>query len=224
MDVLKESQEEDDSSSSSSSGGSTSLKDVAEESQQKDDSSSSSSSGGSSSGSSSSQYPKYVEETPFFAVWQDPETGAVKVRNEPEEIDIVYRQYQSSSELKKWEVPDEIVEYWMYDWIFKADAHRYEKETGESFADDLRKNALKALDVLRSLDTPDRAGNKSEIRCPVCDETLKRTDDYELVQGKRICPDHTVHELVENNALVKMSSVETSEERVFPDKSNREWD
>jgi len=203
------------------------VKEIAEESMKSDDSSSSSSSSSdnsSSSSSSSDEYPKYEKETPYFAVWQDPETGAVKVGNEPEEIHIVYRQHSSGSDLKLYEVPDKIVEYWMTDWRFKSDSHRYEKETGESLHADLRENALKAVDVLRSLGVPEREGNKSETTCPVCDVVLERTDEYEFVQGKRLCPEHTVRELVENNALPKMSNVETSEGKVFPDTSNREWD
>jgi len=199
------------------------LKDVAKKSQQSQNSTSSS--GGSSGGSSndSSDYPKYYEETPFLVVYEDGDS--IKVRNRPSDIVITYREYQKGSDLKKFDVPDEIVEYWMTDWGFKAEAHRYEKQTDrESFLDDLRDAPVETLRRLKRETGADTNFEKRTPTCAVCGEELMTGDSYEIIQGKRVHSGHTAQELVSNDVLATMSNRETSEENEYPDTTNREWD
>lgn len=181
--------------------------------QSSDTNTSSSSSSGSSS-SSDGEYPYYKTETPFMAVVRT-EDGLV-VRNRPDELSITYRQYSATSDMKKWEQPDQLKKYWMTDWMFKRDRYAYEKEYPESeFLVDLREDTSTTLDRLRlaKSQADPNSPQASAPKCAVCKEELDRADDeYERVLGKKVHTHHTVRELASEGVVGKHKS------------QNRRWD
>lgn len=202
------------------------LKDIADKSKKKASSSSTRSSSSRSSSDSGDDYPRYIEETPFLAVFK--EGGSIRVRNEPEDIAIVYRQYQKDSDLKKHEVPDSIIEYWLTDWSFKRASYRYQNETGESLIEDLRENAIKTLEILR--DAPKGKGATTpQIKCAVCGDELDKQDEYVTIQSKRVHSHHTAEELVDENVLNLYTTKQVTDKageavREAPDTKNRRWE
>jgi hypothetical protein len=178
------------------------LTDQVDESTANEQKSSSSSSSNNSSSSSDDKWPYYKEETPFMAVI---DTGDnVIVRNEPQELSITYRQYSAGADMKKWDEPDSLIKYWETDWLFKRDRHIYEQQYPESeFTAELREDPVQALEDLREAKSvTDSSGvQNTKASCRVCSTEFDRKHEYERVQGIRVCPSHTVKELVENNVV-----------------------
>jgi len=160
-------------------------------------SSDSSSSTASTSDDSDDEFPLYVEETPFFAVVQTAK-GTV-ARNKPP-LSITYRQYSEDSQLKLWEVPDEIEKYWETDWMFKNDKYQYEQEYPErEFVPDLRSEPLVTLQRLKDAITVTGADPPEERShtCDVCGDELHDYDAFERIFGRYVHDHHTVAELAE---------------------------
>lgn len=176
-----------------------------------------------SNSSTDDEYPKYYEETPFLAVYA--EDGDVVVRNEPQDVDIIFRQHNSGSDIKLWEVPDNVMEYWLTSSQFKMSAHNYEEEYDSELLTDLHESPEKALKrvTFQFGDGP----SEPEKTCVVCQETLEDDDDYIILQSKRVHSHHTADEIADIVNLQTEKNITDSsgdDIRDVPDTQNRRWE
>lgn len=131
-----------------------------------------------------------------------------EVRNRPENLSITYRQYSAGADMTKWDEPDNLVKYWMTDWMYKKDRDRYERKYPDrEFMMDLRSDTGKTLNRLRTAIT---LTDSQEIdipapSCAVCGDELDG-DEHERVLGKKVHIHHTVRELASEGVVGRNKS------------------
>jgi hypothetical protein len=168
------------------------------------DTSSSSSKGGSDDDSDSgSSYPKYDSRVPYFAIWQE-EDGTYHSGHRPENLII---EYEKSSKSASWElhaIPAEMERHWMD----RLEVKRVEQMVEEELCKDLRElldddpeQALKAITEAAKSESPKQRPSRTRP-CGVCGDDIDFIGgDYEQVNGKRVCSNHTVQDIAEAGLL-----------------------
>lgn len=162
-------------------------------------------SGSTSSGSSSSSYPKEQQRVPFLVIYEDRD-GTVKAARQPQQDDLQLT-YLKEDKHSSWELqhtPDYFLRYWMNRDSFAYARHIVEDVTGANLHEIIREDPEKAVNAViecsKVYDT-DRELPETE-RCPVCREELHVIfDDWQKVNGRRACPDHTLGELKDSDIL-----------------------
>lgn len=168
-----------------------------------DTSSNDSSSDDSNSSSSGGGYPKYDSKVPFLAIWVE-EDGTHYSGFRPENIVI---EYEKSSKSASWElhaIPAEVERYWMDKLEVRRVEQMVEDELGKDFKellDDDPEKALKAVTEAAKSHSPKQRPSRTRP-CPVCNDDLDYIGgDYQQVNGKRVCSNHTVQDIADAGLL-----------------------
>lgn len=170
--------------------------------------SSSSSSNGSSSSSSSSNTSKTETLVPYLAIWRE-EDGSYHSGYRPDNIVIEREKKQKDDGDDRWTreikaIPAELERFWMD----KLEVRRAEKMVEEELGKELKplieddpEAALKAIRRAAKSESPKNRPSRTRP-CGVCGEELNHLGgEYEQVNGKWVCSDHTVQDIAEAGLL-----------------------
>lgn len=154
---------------------------------------------------SSDGYPKREERVPFIVIWRD-EGGCVKYAHRPQNNHLTLTFIKEDSE-SRWEltaVPEHFERHWMDPNSFRRVHYIVESVLDRDLRKMLKEDAemaLRAIDESARVYETDRS--ISETRpCPVCSEDLHPVwDDFEQLNGKRVCTDHSISELKNSGLL-----------------------
>lgn len=165
---------------------------------------------GSSSSSSGGGYPKSRVLIPAFAFYRvddqgnpDPD-GELVAEPSPQNQFIEERKEDKNSRWERVGVAEELERYWM-DWdSVRLLAHNVEKQLGADFWTLVKQDPEKALRAVK--EAAQLKGTSREVPqtrdCAVCGEELHDIyGDYQEVNHKRVCSDHSVEELTEADIL-----------------------
>lgn len=157
-------------------------------------------SGGSGSGSSgSSSYPKEQQRVPFMVIYED-EEGEAQVARQPqrEDLQLTFIKEDSSSTYELHSVPEYFIRYWMSPSSYRRAKHIVQEVTDTDLMDIINEDPRKAVNaVIESAKVYDTDRELPETeKCPVCRDDLHVIfDDYQPINGRRVCPEHTLEEI-----------------------------
>lgn len=159
----------------------------------------SSGSKGNSSGNSGGGFPKSENRVPYALLWRDSD-GVLHFAHRPQSdnltLEFVKESESDSYELKY--VPEHIERFWMSPDSFRYSEHVVKEVLGMDLREKITEapeTALQAID--ESAQVYDTEQEISDSRpCPVCSAQLHPVfDEFEQVNGKRVCSSHSLAEM-----------------------------
>lgn len=151
-----------------------------------------------SSKSGSSTYPKSEKRYPFFAFWY--EDGELCCGQNPQHV---YIEYTKSSKHASWSrgiTSHKIKKYWMDQFEWSVMINKVEEEFDAWLPDVARDDPERAADLITKASkagTDDHSVSMTE-KCPVCGvQNHVVHGDWERVDNRRVCRNHTVSEMID---------------------------
>jgi len=169
-----------------------------------------------SAGNSSSSSTEREFRVPYMAIWYEDGEYHSAHRPQDEELHVKYTRPDSESDWSKQSVPSVFERYWMNRDSFEHAAHVVEEVAGENLRSIIQEQPKKSLDIITKCQKMYGSSKSYSMteKCPVCREEVHVIyDDYETLNSRRLCPDHTVSELIEAGVTDRAGSV-----------SNRIWE
>lgn len=168
---------------------------------------SSSSSESSSSGSNS--YPKEQQRVPHLVIYEDEdEDGEAHAARQPqrEDLQLTFIKEDKNSSYELEYVPEYFLRYWMSPSSFRRAEHIVDDVTGKDLMSIINEDprcAVRAVVESAKVYQTDQELPETE-RCPVCREELHIIyDDWQKVNGRRACSDHTLGEIKDSGIMDK---------------------
>lgn len=142
---------------------------------------------------------KTEKRVPYAIVYTD-EQGEYHFAHRPQddELLLLYEVSGNQSEPELLKVPSNIERYWMNRDSFQYAKHAVKEVLGDDLANLIRDDPEAGLKAVRvSLKRHNTEGTISHTEtCPVCDDEIHAIyDDYEQVNGRRVCSDHSLTEI-----------------------------
>lgn len=158
-----------------------------------------------SSSSSSSSYPKVQHRVPYLVIYED-DDGTAVARRQPQDKELQL-QFIKEDKHSSWElqlVPEYFIRYWMEPSSFRHAKHIVKEVTGADLMQIVNNNPRKAVNaVVESAKVYDTDQSLPETeRCPVCRTELHVIfDEYQNMNGRRVCEDHTLGEIKDSGIM-----------------------
>lgn len=154
----------------------------------------------SSSSSRSSRSSKQEEQrVPYMVIWKDDNENYHAVdRPQDEKLQITYARDSRDDDWEMHSVPSCIERYWMHEDSFRRVAHVVEEVADENLRSIIKDDPEQTLEIIKESNKHYGSSESYSTteKCPVCRKELHVVyGEFERLNDRRVCPDHTVKEI-----------------------------